>query len=162
LLDAFTASGYFRVIGYSDQPRALAEALDAGRAVIGLEIPRGFAADLAAGRGATIQILVDGTHSNTATVAQGYATRFVQRFGAEWVREHGVGMGVGSTAAAARSTDGAAASTAGGAGSLDLTSGSMFGAAGSMGLTSGSMIMAAPRGSMTPVDLRARAWFNPG
>lgn len=162
LLDAFTASGYFRVIGYSDQPRALAEALDAGRAVIGLEIPRGFAADLAAGRGATIQILVDGTHSNTATVAQGYATRFVQRFGAEWVREHGVGMGVGSTAAAARSTYGAAASTAGGAGSLDLTSGSMFGAAGSMGLTSGSMIMAAPRGSMTPVDLRARAWFNPG
>lgn len=84
LQDALTASGYFRVIGYSDHPRALADALDAGRAAVALEIPRGFAANLAAGRGAAVQILVDGTHSNTGTVAQGYATRIVQEFGVEY------------------------------------------------------------------------------
>ena len=48
--------------------------LDHGDAVIGIEIPRGFAADVAGGRPAVVQLLVDGTSSNTATVAQGYAT----------------------------------------------------------------------------------------
>jgi len=49
--------------------------------MIGLEIPRGFAANLAADRPTKVQVLVDGTSSNTATVAQGYATQIVQRFG---------------------------------------------------------------------------------
>jgi len=83
LVSTFTASGYFRVIGYGDRPAELANALDHGDAVIGLEIPRGFAADIAAGREADVQVLVDGTSSNTATVAQGYATQIIQRFGLE-------------------------------------------------------------------------------
>jgi ABC-2 type transport system permease protein len=80
LLDAFTAGGYFRIVGRSDRPADLLHALDAGDAVIGLEIPPGFAADVAAGRGARVQVLVDGTNSNTGTVAQGYATRIVREF----------------------------------------------------------------------------------
>ena len=43
-----------------------------GDAVISVEIPRGFAADLAAGRTARVQILVDGSTANTANVAMGY------------------------------------------------------------------------------------------
>jgi ABC-2 type transport system permease protein len=81
LVDAFTAPGYFQVAGRSDRAADLDAALDHGRAMVGLWIPRGFAADLAAGRGATVQVLVDGTNSNTATVAQGYATRIVRGFG---------------------------------------------------------------------------------
>lgn len=98
LRDALTASGYFRVVGYSAEPRELAAALDAGRAVVGLEIPRGFAADLAAGRGARVQLLVDGTQSNTGTVAQGYATRIIQEFGANYAggRAPGPGAGLGA------------------------------------------------------------------
>ncbi len=101
LQDALTASGYFYVIGYSDQPRELAAALDAGRAVIGLEIPRGFAADLAAGRGASVQLLVDGTHSNTGTVAQGYATRIVQEFGLAYAARRAATGGPDTTGAPA-------------------------------------------------------------
>jgi ABC-2 type transport system permease protein len=81
LQDAITAGGYFRISGRSDRPADLAAALDGGRAAMGVEIPAGFARDLAAGRGAAVQVLVDGTSSNTATVAQGYATRIVQEFG---------------------------------------------------------------------------------
>ncbi|MBI4408873.1 MAG: ABC transporter permease [Gemmatimonadetes bacterium] len=81
LVDALTVSGHFRVVGRSDRARDLARALDGGRAVIGLEIPAGFARDLRAGRGAAAQVLVDGTSSNTATVAQGYAARIIQAFG---------------------------------------------------------------------------------
>jgi len=81
LQDALVAGGYFRIVEHAVDSRAITRALDHGTATVALEIPRGFAADLAAGRGAHVQLLVDGTNSNTGTVAQGYATRIVQRFG---------------------------------------------------------------------------------
>lgn len=81
LVATLTASGYFRVIGYGTTPAEVAGALDHGDAVIGLEIPQGFSADIAAGKGAQVQVLVDGTSSNTATVAQGYATQIITAFG---------------------------------------------------------------------------------
>jgi len=81
-VDAFTASGYFRVIGRSDDPRALGRALDEGRAKVGLQVPPGYAADLAAGRAPAVQLLVDGANSNTATVAAGYAATIAQDLGA--------------------------------------------------------------------------------
>lgn len=83
LQEALTAGGYFRIVGRSDRPADLARALDRGDAVIGIEIPPAFGGDLAAGRGPAVQVLVDGTNSNTGTVAQGYVTRIVQRFGTE-------------------------------------------------------------------------------
>ena len=83
LVRTLTASGYFRVVGTGDRPAAIVRALDRGDALLALEIPRGFAADLASGRGARVQVLVDGTSSNTALVAQGYATQIIQRFGLE-------------------------------------------------------------------------------
>jgi ABC-2 type transport system permease protein len=110
LQDALTASGYFRVVGRSTQPRQLAGALDAGRAVVGLEIPPGFAADLAAGRGASVQILVDGTHSNPGTVAQGYAARIVQEFGLAYAARSGA---AGAATAAGMDIAGTGGATAG-------------------------------------------------
>lgn len=77
LIAAFTASKYFRVIGMSSRSADLQAALDHGKAIVGLEIPAGFARDLGSGRGARVQILFDGTNSNVATVAKGYAERIV-------------------------------------------------------------------------------------
>src|SRR5690606_4380725 len=82
LVDAFTAGGYFRVVGRSDRPADLAHALDRGVARIALEIPPGFSAALGRGE-ASVQVLLDGTNSNTATVAQGYAAGIVQQFAAQ-------------------------------------------------------------------------------
>lgn len=83
LVAAFTASGRFRVVERSSQSAAIADALDRGDAVVGLEIPAGFAARLGSEQGTAVQVLVDGTDSNTGTVALGYAGRIVQRFAAE-------------------------------------------------------------------------------
>lgn len=80
LVEAFTASDYFRVAGRDTDPGAVRRALDRGEATVGLIVPAGFAEDLAADRSPSVQILVDGTSSNTATVAQGYATKIVQAF----------------------------------------------------------------------------------
>jgi ABC-2 type transport system permease protein len=81
LLEAFTASDYFRVVGSGDDPRDLERALDHGDAKVGLRIPAGFARDLRAGRSPAVQLLLDGSNSNTATIAQGYAARIVQQLG---------------------------------------------------------------------------------
>ncbi|MDP3775237.1 MAG: ABC transporter permease [Gemmatimonadales bacterium] len=80
LVESFQASGYFRVVGTGDRPQELVDALDHGDALVGLEIPRGFSADLAAGRTGRVQVLLDGTSSNTANVAQGYATQIIEQF----------------------------------------------------------------------------------
>ncbi|UCF18449.1 MAG: ABC transporter permease [Gemmatimonadota bacterium] len=80
LLEVVEATGYFRVVGNSQRPADLVRALDHGDAEVGIEIPAGFAKELASGRGAAVQVILDGTDSNTATVAQGYLTQIVQRF----------------------------------------------------------------------------------
>lgn len=83
LIDALTASGYFRVTGVGERPADLTHALDHGEALMGIEIPRGFAADLGTGRQTSVQLLVDGSTANTANVALGYATRIISRYGLE-------------------------------------------------------------------------------
>ncbi len=80
LLAALTASGYFTIVGRSERPAAMVRALDHGDAIVAIEIPAGFSAALADGQ-AAVQLLLDGTHSNTAIVAQGYAERIIRNYG---------------------------------------------------------------------------------
>ncbi|HEX6308021.1 MAG TPA: ABC transporter permease [Longimicrobiales bacterium] len=82
LIEAFTASGYFRLVEVTDRPAAMVDALDGGAAVVGLEIPRGFARALLDPDGADVQLLLDGTNSNTASVAGSFAERIVREYGA--------------------------------------------------------------------------------
>lgn len=81
LVAALTSSAYFDVTMRSDRPADLTRALDAGDVLIGVHIPRGFAADVARGRPTTVQLLVDGASANTANVALGYATQIIGRYG---------------------------------------------------------------------------------
>jgi ABC-2 type transport system permease protein len=81
LTAALTSSGYFDIAMRDDRPAAMTRALDAGDVLIGLHIPRGFAADIARGQATTVQLLVDGSSANTANVALGYATQIVGRYG---------------------------------------------------------------------------------
>ncbi|MHB1194215.1 MAG: ABC transporter permease [Longimicrobiales bacterium] len=83
LVSDFTASGYFRVVGRSQKPADLVLALDRGDAMVGLEIPRGFSKDVRSAGGAQVQLLLDGTNSNTAAVAGSYAERIARSFGTE-------------------------------------------------------------------------------
>lgn len=86
LVDAFTASGYFDVVAGADASAEAVRALDRGEATVALVIPPGFGRDLVAARvqgapPATVQLLVDGTNSNIATVALGYAEGILRAFG---------------------------------------------------------------------------------
>ena len=77
---ALTAGGFFDVVGRSTRDRDVITELDHGRVMMGVVIPAGFAANLAAGR-ATVQLLVDGTNSNVATVALGQAEGILSALG---------------------------------------------------------------------------------
>jgi len=82
VVDALTASGVFRVVGRSERPGDLVDVLDHGRAVAAIEIPPGFGRRLGEGAGAEAQLLFDGTNSNQALVARGYAERILRSYGA--------------------------------------------------------------------------------
>ena len=69
-------------------------AIAAERVAAVLHLGPRFAADLAAGRTARVQLLIDGRHSNTALIVNGYAGRIVEAFARERVREAGVSGGV--------------------------------------------------------------------
>lgn len=88
LVNTLSSSGYFRVIGYSDDPKDIASRLDHGTATVGLHIPSGFSASLADGSKQPLQILIDGTNSNTGTVARAYTLEAVQAF----VQKHAGGQ----------------------------------------------------------------------
>lgn len=80
LADALTASGYFRIAARSERSSDLVAALDRGQVLMGVEIPAGYARARAGGAGAVVQLLFDGTNSNMATVARGYAERILARY----------------------------------------------------------------------------------
>jgi ABC-2 type transport system permease protein len=78
LTSRFELSPYFHVCRHIDRPAEIDAAMDRREAMAALVIPRQFAADLAAGRDAAVQWIVDGSDSNTATIAIGYAEVIVQ------------------------------------------------------------------------------------
>jgi len=76
LVEAMTASGYFRV-REENRTTHLTEALKQRRAKVALLIPVDFSERLKAGKTAAIQALVDGSNANTATIVLAYLTQIV-------------------------------------------------------------------------------------
>jgi len=87
LIDAFVASGYFQIVARPASTADVSRLLDRGAARIVLLIPPDFSADLAAGRPAPVQALLDGSDANTATIAANYARAIASRFSADVVLE---------------------------------------------------------------------------
>lgn len=80
LVARFSASRYFHLRDYAIRPTDLSEGLESGDAMIGMQIDSGFAQHLRDGRGATVQVLVDCSNSNTALVALGYINQIGATF----------------------------------------------------------------------------------
>jgi ABC-2 type transport system permease protein len=80
LVDRFTGSGYFDVVARVEHEEELQDLVDRGKVQIALRIDHGFQGDLRAGRTAAVQIILDGTDSNTAGIALGYAGRITSRY----------------------------------------------------------------------------------
>jgi len=73
LISRFDGSRYFSLRGRVGDYDELIRRIDRGQVMMGLIVPRDFAQRLDAGRDAPVQLIVDGSDSNTATIAIGYA-----------------------------------------------------------------------------------------
>jgi len=73
LIREFLGSRYFSLRGYARNYPDVERAIDSSRALMALIIPTDFARRIESGRTAPAQLIVDGSDSNTATIAMGYA-----------------------------------------------------------------------------------------
>jgi len=72
LVAQFRESRYFTIVAYADDHAGIDRHIDAGKAKVAISIPEDFSKNVATGRDAPIQVAVDGSDSNTATIALGY------------------------------------------------------------------------------------------
>ena len=95
LADHFLRSKYFQLQAIASDYSQLQELLDRGQALMGLVIPSNFSRDLELNRDATIQLLMDGTDANTATIALGYASAITLLYSQELLQQKMNRLGVG-------------------------------------------------------------------
>lgn len=69
----FQGSRYFSIKEHVRDYKGIEKAIDSRKAIMALVIPVGFSGRLDSGRSAPVQLILDGSDSNTATIALGYA-----------------------------------------------------------------------------------------
>jgi drug efflux transport system permease protein len=105
LLDAFETSGYFTFTDRLESSGAIDDLLIRGLVRGVLTIPPGFAEALTApGRTATLQLLLDGSDANTATIAMNLSGAIAAQHGARVAPAQPPGAGVSATPTGLAST----------------------------------------------------------
>ena len=94
LVSRFEGSKYFQVALRAEGPPGVEEALDEGRVLAALVIPEDFAAGVRSDRPSVVQLLLDASEANTATIALGYAEAVVSGYSADlevrWAKAKGL------------------------------------------------------------------------
>jgi ABC-2 type transport system permease protein len=80
LLSRFFASGYFQPKKHVTHVSQIRNLMDHGKVSAAIQINKGFASALSSHQKVPIQMIVDGTDSNTATVTISYAAQIVRDF----------------------------------------------------------------------------------
>jgi ABC-2 type transport system permease protein len=80
LVRRLTSSSYFNILYASSSPAEIRDLLDRSRVTVAVQIDRGFSKDLNRHIPTTVQLLVDGTDSNTGIVALDYANRIILKY----------------------------------------------------------------------------------
>jgi ABC-2 type transport system permease protein len=96
LISRFQGSRYFSVMGSAGSYREIEKKVNSDECLLGIVIPKDYSKDLLLGRMPQIQLLFDGSDSNTASIALGYSSGIVQSFAADLRAEAQNRMGAGS------------------------------------------------------------------
>jgi ABC-2 type transport system permease protein len=87
LLARFQGSGRFHVIATPASTHELQRLLDRGEVQTAIRVLPGFERDLKRGRTASVQVLVEGTNSNTASLVSSYANQILSAYSGELTRD---------------------------------------------------------------------------
>jgi ABC-2 type transport system permease protein len=88
LVSRFVRSGYFDVVEYVDNNARAEELISQGKASVVLHMNYGFENDLQGGRTAPLQLILDGTDSNTVRIVLNYSARIANEFSENVLLSH--------------------------------------------------------------------------
>jgi ABC-2 type transport system permease protein len=80
LVKDFRGSRYFDIVDEVHGYRPIDQDVDKSHALLGVVIPENYSRDLDLGKTAPVQFLLDGSDSNTASIAMGYAEGMLQGY----------------------------------------------------------------------------------
>lgn len=89
LIERFTVVEEFRAVGRPATETEAGRWLQSGRAAMVLVIPSGLAERIARQEAAPVQVLLDGSNSNTAAIARAYALQIFGEFERTWAERLG-------------------------------------------------------------------------
>jgi len=90
----FKNSKYFRIVAYTDNYRDIEYKIDSGDAMLALVIPKDFSHFLEAGKTAPLQLIVDGSDANTATIAMNYVRSVIAQYNVNLITSTMEGHGI--------------------------------------------------------------------
>lgn len=76
----FNNSRYFQIVGYFNNYKEMEYLMDRGKVMMIMIIPKDFSHLLTSGKIAPLQLIADGSDSNTATIAMGYVRSVVTQY----------------------------------------------------------------------------------
>lgn len=76
----FENSRYFKIVKYTDNYRDIERMINSGDVMMALVIPKDFSHYLESGGKAPLQLIIDGSDANTATIARGYVQSVVSGY----------------------------------------------------------------------------------
>ncbi len=88
LISRFVSSGYFQVTDVLHNRAQMGDLIDRGRVTLAIQILPGFARQMRKRNDASVQVVLDGTDSNTALIALGYINQITQRYQQEYQRNY--------------------------------------------------------------------------
>ena len=84
LISRFTSSNRMNVVKIARSQAEIADAINTSDAVVALVVHADFANLLRKGQGAPLQVIIDGTNSNTALIALGYVNTIAAQFSQDY------------------------------------------------------------------------------
>jgi len=87
LVSRFSFTDRFHIVGIAGSEAEVKHAIDRSDAALAIVIHPGFAALLRSGQSAPLQVILDGTNSNTALISLGYLNVIVARYSKDYAAE---------------------------------------------------------------------------
>jgi len=103
LIARFQGSRYFQILGSIDNYKTIEDNINKDKCMLGVVIPRDYSRQLLSGQKAQVQLIFDGSDSNTASIAGGYANALIQAHNFQIRSEAQNSKGGGSLRAAVES-----------------------------------------------------------
>jgi len=90
----FKNSPYFKIVGFFDNYAQLQNYIDRRKAIMAMVIPKDFSKYIQSNQAAPVQLLVDGSDANTATIAMGYANGVVASYNIKFIADSVAKLGI--------------------------------------------------------------------